>query len=144
MSVSKEIARVSSVNELPATARNLLGQGGAGKVFAFYGEMGAGKTTFIKALCSELGVIGNTGSPTYSLVNEYRCSDGSRIFHFDFYRIKNEQEAIAMGFDEYLDSGEWCFIEWPEQIPHLLPPDCIAVEIKAEAGERCFSLRSSP
>jgi tRNA threonylcarbamoyladenosine biosynthesis protein TsaE len=91
------------------------------KVILFNGEMGVGKTTFIKALCKELGVQEATSSPTFSLVNEYETSDGALIYHFDVYRLKNEAEAYDMGMDEYLYSNAWNFIEWAEKIPSLIP-----------------------
>lgn len=91
------------------------------KVILFNGEMGVGKTTFIKSLCAVLGVKDPTSSPTFSLVNEYESKNGGLIYHFDVYRLKNESEAYDMGMDEYLDSGNWNFIEWAEKIPSLIP-----------------------
>ena len=91
------------------------------KVILFNGEMGAGKTTMIKALCKALGVNETTASPTFSLVNEYRTAGGETVYHFDVYRLRNENEALDMGIEEYLYSGNWCFIEWPEKIPTLIP-----------------------
>lgn len=91
------------------------------KVILFHGEMGAGKTTFIKALSKAIGVKEITGSPTFSLVNEYWTDGGEKVFHFDVYRIKSEAEALDIGIDEYLYSGDWCLIEWAEKIPNLIP-----------------------
>lgn len=91
------------------------------KIILFNGEMGAGKTTFIKTLCEVLGVQDATSSPTFSLVNEYQSIDNQLIYHFDVYRLKNQSEALDMGIDEYLYSGNWCFIEWAEKIPDLIP-----------------------
>ena len=100
--------------QLVQTAGNL-------SVFVFHGDMGSGKTTFIKAICKFLGVTETMSSPTFSIVNEYQTNEGETIFHFDFYRIKNETEAYDIGVEEYFDSGHYCFIEWPEKIPSLLP-----------------------
>ncbi|RYY08986.1 MAG: tRNA (adenosine(37)-N6)-threonylcarbamoyltransferase complex ATPase subunit type 1 TsaE [Chitinophagaceae bacterium] len=110
----------SSLYELPSTATHILSHAGASKIFLFYGEMGAGKTTLIKELCAVLGVDEAVTSPTFSIVNEYRGS-GNTIFHFDFYRLKTQSEALDMGYEEYFYSGAYCFIEWPEKIPDLLP-----------------------
>ena len=99
------------------------------KVFAFSGEMGAGKTTFIKALCQSLGVSENITSPTFAIVNEYPASDGITIYHFDCYRLKNIREAYDLGAEEYFYSGYYCFIEWPEKIAELLPDDTVHVRI---------------
>ena len=91
------------------------------KVILFNGEMGAGKTTFIKALCKQLGVTNPTSSPTFSLVNEYQIASNQLVYHFDVYRLKNQNEALDMGIEDYLYSGNWCFIEWSEKIPDLIP-----------------------
>lgn len=100
------------------------------KNLMFYGPMGAGKTTLIKAICKSLEVKDNISSPTFSLVNEYRTGDGESIYHFDFYRIKEETEALDMGFYEYLDSDGFCMIEWPEKIENLLPLDQQVIKIE--------------
>ena len=92
--------------------------------------MGAGKTTFIKALCAELGVTDEVSSPTFSLVNEYHTSSGEKIYHFDFYRIENEEEVYDIGYEEYLYSGHRCFIEWPEMIGGLVPEDAVTIRIE--------------
>ena len=105
---------------------------GDGKVFAFYGKMGAGKTTFVKAICEELGVEDVITSPTFALVNEYTAGDGSPVYHFDFYRIKKLEEVYDMGYEDYFYSGNLCFLEWPELIEDLLPEDCTKVTITAE------------
>ena len=130
----EEIILVNSLNELPHAAQKLLAFAGNEHVFLFYGEMAAGKTTIIKAICRELGVSEMANSPTFSIVNEYDGKD-SKIYHFDFYRIENEVEAIDIGFDEYVYSGNYCFIEWPEKIEKLLPPDSLRMKISA-AGEK--------
>ena len=110
-------------------------------IFAFYGGMGAGKTTFVKAVCQELGVTEDVvASPTFAIVNEYASNRGP-IYHFDFYRIKRIDEARDMGFDDYLYSGNLCFIEWPELVEPLLPEDAVRVEIKEQPdGSRIISL----
>ena len=105
---------------------------GDGKVFAFYGKMGAGKTTFVKAICEELGVEDVITSPTFALVNEYTAGDGSPVYHFDFYRIKKLEEVYDMGYEDYFYSGNLCFLEWPELIEELLPEDCTKVTITVE------------
>jgi len=119
---------VNSLLDLEEAAKRLLDFSGAQKMFVFYGDMGAGKTTFIKALCAQLGVKETVSSPTFSIVNEYE-GDGHRIYHFDFYRIKSIQEAYDIGYEEYFYSGDICLIEWPEKIEELLPEHYIKVRI---------------
>lgn len=112
------------------------------KVILFNGDMGVGKTTFIKALSKALGVKEATSSPTFSLVNEYEAENGRLVYHFDVYRLKNETEAYDMGIDEYLYSGEWCFIEWAEKIPSLIPQRHSIIKIKLLAnGKRQLTLK---
>lgn len=120
--------QLSSPNDLAAAAKKILDLAGDEKIFLFYGQMGAGKTTLINALCRGLGVTENTSSPTFAIVNEYRAPKNN-IFHFDFYRLKNQTEAMDIGFEEYLDSGKYCFIEWPEKIPDLLPQHHLRISI---------------
>jgi tRNA threonylcarbamoyladenosine biosynthesis protein TsaE len=133
---------ISSITELIATAKSLINFAGSQKIFLFYGDMGAGKTTFIKALCQELGVTDEVTSPTFSIVNEYSGTDVS-VYHFDFYRLKNQNEALDMGYEEYFYSGNYCLIEWPEKIPDLLPPHYISVTIRAtDERTRHFSFES--
>ena len=91
------------------------------KTLLFYGEMGVGKTTLIKEICRQLGILDNISSPTFSLVNEYQTSEEEKVFHFDFYRIEEEEEAFDIGIEEYFDSDAWCLVEWPENIENLLP-----------------------
>lgn len=111
-------------------------------VFAFYGDMGAGKTTFIKAICEELGVEDVINSPTFAIVNEYRSASDELIYHFDFYRINKVEEAYDFGYEDYLYSGALCFIEWPEKIEELLPSDIVNVTIKEnEDGTRTVSVK---
>jgi len=112
------------------------------KVILFHGEMGAGKTTFIKALAKALGVSEPTSSPTFSLVNEYEAANGNLVYHFDVYRLKSEEEAYDMGIDEYLYSGEWCFIEWAEKIPSLIPTEHSTITLKVNSdGSRKLVLK---
>lgn len=111
------------------------------KVILFHGEMGVGKTTLIKQLCKTLGVSGATSSPTFSLVNEYEAHDNQIVYHFDFYRLNDEVEALDMGVDDYLYSGNWCFIEWAEKIPNLIPEahSTITIELLPD-GKRSLVL----
>ncbi|MEW6469760.1 MAG: tRNA (adenosine(37)-N6)-threonylcarbamoyltransferase complex ATPase subunit type 1 TsaE [Bacteroidota bacterium] len=127
---------VADVSLLGPAARQLLGEHKGKRVFALYGAMGAGKTTFIKALCRELGVTDDASSPTFALVNEYHTAQGDKIFHFDLYRIKNLAEALDFGADEYLYSGYYCFIEWPEKIEELLPPGTVRLRIDVNDEKR--------
>ena len=112
---------------------------GSHRVFAFYGEMGVGKTTFIRAICEALGVRETVTSPTFAIVNEYLIEDLSsslkKVFHFDFYRIRRLSEAYDMGFEDYLYSGHVCFIEWPELVEELLPEDTVNVTIKEDSTD---------
>ena len=113
---------------------------GSHTVFAFYGKMGAGKTTFVKAICEELGVCDVITSPTFAIVNEYQGRDDMPIYHFDFYRIKKLEEVYDMGYEDYFYSGSPCFIEWPELIEELLPADAVRVSITEDAdGSRIVS-----
>jgi len=130
-----------SLDEIGAAASKLIEQNPQ-KVILFNGEMGAGKTTFIKSLAKKLGVNDTTGSPTFSLVNEYKTTDNETVYHFDVYRLKSETEAYDMGMDEYLYSGNWCFIEWAEKIPNLIPEEHSAVFIKVlPNGKRQLNFR---
>ena len=125
--------RIASPAELPAAARRFIEAMGEHTLFAFYGKMGAGKTTFIKALCEALGVEDPVTSPTFALVNEYRsATTGELIYHFDFYRIKKLEEVYDMGYEDYFYSGALCFIEWPELVEDLLPGDAVRVDIVEE------------
>jgi len=110
------------------------------RVFAIYGLMGAGKTTLIKAICKELDVDEIVGSPTFSIVNQYQTRKGSAIYHFDFYRMKKPEEAFDIGYEEYLYSGNYCFLEWPEIIEALLPVDCQKIYIEDRAGTRFIKI----
>lgn len=115
-------------------AKQFIDNMGTGKVFAFYGKMGSGKTTFIKAVCEELGVTDVITSPTFAIVNEYQSEQTPKpIFHFDFYRIKKLEEVYDMGYEDYFYSGTLCFLEWPELIEEILPADVVKVKIEEQA-----------
>lgn len=133
--------KIQSPAQLPEAAKQFVQAMDQNTVFAFYGKMGAGKTTFIKAICEELGVTDVINSPTFSIVNEYRSdTTGELIYHFDFYRIKKIEEVYDMGYEDYFDSGAICFIEWPELIDDLLPGDAVKVSItEQEDGSRIVS-----
>ena len=120
---------IYSLDEINKVAEKILSENPQ-KVILFNGEMGAGKTTLIKVLSEKLGVNDATSSPTFSLVNEYQLPNNQYIYHFDMYRLKNEIEALDMGIDDYLYSGNWCFIEWADKIVNLLPEEHSAIEIK--------------
>ena len=132
--------RINHIEQIRTAARQFINEMGSARVIAFYGKMGAGKTTFIKALCEELGVRDVITSPTFAIVNEYTVSepigeewDGASVYHFDFYRIKRLEEVYDMGFEDYFYSGEPCLIEWPELIEELLPGDALRVHITEES-----------
>ena len=130
-------AEIKSVSEINHIAERFLQAFPGDRIFAIYGDMGAGKTTFIKALCEEMQVLDNVTSPTFALINEYKTGKGNTIFHFDFYRIKSLIEAYDFGYEDYFYSGDYCFIEWPELIESLLPTIAIKVLIcETEDGKR--------
>ena len=120
---------IFSLEEINQVAQKIISEQPE-KVILFNGEMGVGKTTLIKELSKFLGVTDATSSPTFSLVNEYQANDNQLVYHFDVYRLKSESEALDMGIDEYLYSGNWCFIEWAEKIPNLIPDEHSTIEIK--------------
>jgi tRNA threonylcarbamoyladenosine biosynthesis protein TsaE len=120
---------IFSLEEINQVANKILSEN-PNKVILFNGDMGVGKTTLIKSLAKKLGVNDATSSPTFSLVNEYQLPNNQYIYHFDVYRLKNETEALDMGIDDYLYSGNWCFIEWAEKIPNLIPENHSVIEIK--------------
>ena len=126
---------INGTQDLPRAARAFLSHIGDHRILAFYGSMGAGKTTFITALCEALGVRDIVNSPTFTLVNEYRDVAGEPVYHFDFYRINRLSEALDIGLYEYLDSGAFCLIEWPEMIEELLPEETLKVQILVEDAD---------
>ena len=139
--------RINSLDTIREAAREFINHIGEARVFAFYGKMGAGKTTFVKAICEELGSEDVITSPTFSIVNEYGISNhkksslnredlGGSIYHFDFYRIKKLEEVYDMGYEEYFYSGALCLIEWPELIEDILPDDAVCVTIEEQADGR--------
>ena len=137
--------KINDIEHIHEAAREFIGHIGDCRVFAFYGKMGAGKTTFVKAICEELGVEDVITSPTFAIINEYSLTSHhshltSTIFHFDFYRIKKLEEVYDMGYEDYFYSGALCFIEWPELIEDILPDDAVRVSItEQEDGSRLVS-----
>jgi tRNA threonylcarbamoyladenosine biosynthesis protein TsaE len=119
---------IFSIDEIQEVAKKIIAEN-PNKIILFDGKMGVGKTTLIKALAKELGVKDATSSPTFSLVNEYQTNNNEYVYHFDFYRLKSETEAMDMGVDEYLYSGNWCFIEWAEKIPNLIPETHSSIQL---------------
>jgi len=129
------------INDLPAIACRLLEKHNGERIFALRGNMGAGKTTFMQSVVAALGSKNTVSSPTFSIVNEYVLDNGEFVYHFDFYRIKNLKEAIDIGFDEYLYSGNYCFIEWAENVEDLLPEETvnIIISVSEDRQSRRFS-----
>lgn len=133
--------KIQSLEEISSAARQFVESIGERRIFAFYGSMGAGKTTFIKAICEELGVEDVITSPTFAIVNEYTTGTGKPLYHFDFYRIKKLDEFYDMGGEDYFDSGNLCFIEWPELIEDVLPEEAVIVNIKeVDNGSRLVTV----
>ena len=126
---------INNTNELPQVAEKLLTYANGQKFFIFEGEMAAGKTTFIKSLCETLGVTDVVSSPTFSIVNEYEGKSG-QIYHFDFYRLKNLQEAYDIGYEEYFYSDNYCLVEWPSKVDELLPEEYVKVQISVTGNEQ--------
>lgn len=132
---------IHSIEDITPAAQEFIAAMGDNTVFAFYGKMGAGKTTFIKAVCQALGVTDVINSPTFAIVNEYLDGQGSPIYHFDFYRIKRLQEVLDIGYEDYIYSGCVCFMEWPELIEDFLPADAVRVTItQQEDGTRVIEM----
>jgi tRNA threonylcarbamoyladenosine biosynthesis protein TsaE len=132
--------KIQDIEHIREAAREFINQIGDKRVFAFYGKMGAGKTTFVKAICEELGVEDVITSPTFAIINEYSITSTpsplpSTIYHFDFYRIKKLEEVYDMGYEDYFYSGALCFIEWPELIEEVLPDDAVRVHIEVQPDD---------
>ena len=122
--------------QLPEVAKKILTLNPHKRIFAFYGKMGVGKTTLIKALCKHLKVTDIVGSPTFSIINQYLTSQNTNVYHFDFYRMKKTEEVYDIGYEDYFFSGNYCFLEWPEKIEELLPADCLKVYLEEKDGLR--------
>jgi tRNA threonylcarbamoyladenosine biosynthesis protein TsaE len=129
------ILKSTGLDDLKALSRQVIEFGKEYKIWLLMGRMGAGKTTFSKALCAELGVIDMVQSPTFSLVNEYETERGETIYHFDFYRVTQAEEALNIGVEEYFYSGNLCLIEWPENISELIPDEYLKIEIEVQGDE---------
>lgn len=139
MTVRQEI---HNTDQLPQVARNLLQEYGEERFFAFFGKMGVGKTTLIKAMCEVLGVEDNVCSPTFAIINVYSTGEGRPVYHFDFYRLKNAEEAYDIGYEEYFYSGEYCFTEWTEKVEELLPEHYVRVELQEHNGIRTITTQT--
>lgn len=127
---------IKDKRHLSSGAKKLLKHFGENKIFAFYGSMGAGKTTIIKAICEALGAVDIISSPTFTLINEYRTSRGETLYHIDFYRIKKQEEVFDFGVEEYLSGDSYCFMEWPELVEEILPPGTVRVRITVDDDEQ--------
>ena len=139
------IFRIENLDEIRKTARNFLDRFSDKKIFAFYGPLGSGKTTFIKALCEELSVEDNVSSPSFSIINEYSSKENGEIYHFDFYRIEKQEEVYDMGCEEYFYAGKICFIEWPDIVEDILPEETVHVRIQPDpAPARLLSVFNPP
>ena len=126
-------------DQLPEVAAQLLKEFADERFFAFFGKMGVGKTTLIKEMCRQLGVVDNVCSPTFAIINAYSTTEGEAVYHFDFFRIKSADEAYDIGYEEYFYSGSYCFTEWTEKIEELLPDRYVRVEIAEENGTRILT-----
>lgn len=130
----------TSLTDLSQIAKSILSDFPNNKIFLFYGSMGAGKTTLIKEIVKELGIEDVANSPTFAIVNEYFSEDNGEIFHFDFYRLEDESEAYDMGYEDYFYSNKYCFVEWPEKIPNLLPENSIKIKIEVTLTHRVINV----
>ena len=136
------VLKINSLEEINAVAKEFLSLVGDKSVFALYGAMGVGKTTFVKAICDEMGVEDTINSPTFSIVNEYHTAEEQIVYHFDFYRIEDVNEAYDFGYEDYFYSKAKCFIEWPERIDSILPNDVVEVYFEEEKdGSRLITIR---
>ncbi|MCG8574383.1 MAG: tRNA (adenosine(37)-N6)-threonylcarbamoyltransferase complex ATPase subunit type 1 TsaE [Flavobacteriales bacterium] len=133
---------LSSLDELSETVKAFLSLANDYKKFAFYGEMGVGKTTFINEVMKQMGVEDHTSSPTFSIINEYFSVNYGSIYHFDFYRLNDEMEAYDIGVEEILDSDSYCFMEWPEKVSNLLPENCVDVIISLKDTKRIIDIQT--
>jgi tRNA threonylcarbamoyladenosine biosynthesis protein TsaE len=124
------------LDQLPLIAEQIIKAHPESRIMAFYGKMGVGKTTLIKAICDKLGVTDTVGSPTFSIVNQYLTKNNHTLYHFDFYRLKKIEEAYDIGYEDYFFSGNYCFIEWPEKIEALLPSECLKMHLEEADGIR--------
>ena len=132
--------QINTLEEVNKVAREVLSFFNTPCILAFYGKMGAGKTTLIKAICEELEVADTVTSPTFSIINEYQTINGQTVYHFDFYRMEKEEELYDMGVEEYFDSHSYCFIEWPEKAEHVLPNDTHSIRINvSKNGQRLIT-----
>jgi len=131
---------VNCISDLKEVVVEVLKLSEGKNIICFYGEMGVGKTTFIKEICKELEVIENVSSPTFSIVNEYKTKNDKFVFHFDFYRLETEEEAFDMGYEEYFYNDNLCFVEWPEKIKSLLPNEILKVEMIKENEKRIIEI----
>ena len=131
---------VNCITELNDLSKKILEIRNDRDIICFYGEMGVGKTTLIKFICEELGVEDNVSSPTFSIVNEYVTEEGTSLYHFDFYRLENEEEALDIGFEEYFYKNSLCFIEWPEKIPSFIPENVLQVKITKVKESRIIEI----
>ena len=131
---------VNCVSELELAATSLLGLINDNNIICFYGEMGVGKTTFIKEICKKLGVEDVVSSPTFSIINEYLTENNKSVYHFDFYRIEKEEEAFDIGYEEYFYQGNLCLIEWPEKISSIIPENIIKVQITRSDEQRIIEI----
>jgi len=130
--VSEIICR--NVDDMPMVARHILDKFKSDRIFAFYGELGAGKTTLIKSICEELGVVDTVNSPTFAIINVYQSNNSGEIYHFDFYRLKSETEAFDIGYEDYFYTDSYCFIEWPDKISNLLPKETVKINIEVNVN----------
>jgi len=127
---------IKNKKQLPSAARKILEYISGNKLLAFYGSLGAGKTTIIKAVCSILGAEDSVSSPTFTLVNEYKTKNNEFLYHIDFYRIRKKEEVFDFGLEEYFSSGSYCFMEWPELIGDILPPETVKIKITVDSKEQ--------
>jgi tRNA threonylcarbamoyladenosine biosynthesis protein TsaE len=134
--MTAKVNRIFTLKQLPEIAGKLIEDNPQFRIFAFYGKMGVGKTTLIKAICDHLKSTDVVGSPTFSIINQYLTQDNQTLYHFDFYRLKKLEEAYDLGYEDYFFSGDYCFLEWPEKIDALLPEKTLRIYLEENNGER--------